>query len=274
MSVCAERRLVFLPADEILPNPVQPRRMFEPEALRELAESIAEHGILQPLTVRERRGRYELVAGERRLRAAKMAGLGQVPCILVDVSTEESSLLALVENLQRRDLDFMEEAEGIGRLIRIFGLSREEAAKKLGKSASAIANKLRILKLEPELLQELRASGLTERHARALLRLPDAQSRMEACRYIAERGLTVAATEAYVDRLLAEKRRAPRRSTFILKDVRVFLNSLDRSLELMQRGGIAASVRREDRPDELLLTISIPRRRNVEKPLTIHEKNV
>ena len=212
--------------------------------------------------MRERRGRYELVAGERRLRAAKMAGLQSVPCILVDVSTEESSLLALVENLQRRDLDFIEEAEGISRLTRIFGLSREEAAKKLGKSPSAIANKLRILKLPPELLEGLRRAGLTERHARALLRLPDRDSQMEAFDYIASRHLNVAAAESYIDRLLAEKQRSRRRATFILKDVRVFLNSLDRSLELMQRGGIAARVRREDTPDGLVLTISIPRSRN------------
>ena len=261
-ATAADRRLVYLPADEILPNPVQPRRCFDQEALRELADSIAEHGILQPLTVRERRGRYELVAGERRLRAAKMAGLESVPCILVDVSTEESSLLALVENLQRRDLDFIEEAEGISRLTRIFGLSREEAAKKLGKSPSAIANKLRILKLPQELLEGLRRAGLTERHARALLRLPDRDSQMEAFDYIASRHLNVAAAESYIDRLLAEKQRSRRRATFILKDVRVFLNSLDRSLELMQRGGIAARVRREDTPDGLVLTISIPRSRN------------
>ena len=261
-ATAADRRLVYLPADEILPNPVQPRRCFDQEALRELADSIAEHGILQPLTVRERRGRYELVAGERRLRAAKMAGLQSVPCILVDVSTEESSLLALVENLQRRDLDFIEEAEGISRLTRIFGLSREEAAKKLGKSPSAIANKLRILKLPQELLEGLRRAGLTERHARALLRLPDRDSQMEAFDYIASRHLNVAAAESYIDRLLAETQRSRRRATFILKDVRVFLNSLDRSLELMQRGGIAARVRREDTPDGLVLTISIPRSRN------------
>ena len=261
-ATAADRRLVYLPADEILPNPVQPRRCFDQEALRELADSIAEHGILQPLTVRERRGRYELVAGARRLRAAKMAGLQSVPCILVDVSTEESSLLALVENLQRRDLDFIEEAEGISRLTRIFGLSRDEAAKKLGKSPSAIANKLRILKLPQELLEGLRRAGLTERHARALLRLPDRDSQMEAFDYIASRHLNVAAAESYIDRLLAEKQRSRRRATFILKDVRVFLNSLDRSLELMQRGGIAARVRREDTPDGLVLTISIPRSRN------------
>ena len=180
----------------------------------------------------------------------------------MDVTTAESSLLALVVNLQRRDLDFIEEAEGISRLLRIFGLSREEAAQKLGKSPSAIANKLRILKLPQEVLEGLRREGLSERHGRALLRLPDRESQLEAFEMIVRRGLTVAATEAYIDRLLAEKQKSARRSKFILKDVRVFLNTLNRGLELMQRGGIAADVRREDREDELVLTISIPRRRS------------
>ena len=259
-ATAADRRLVYLPADEILPNPVQPRRCFDQEALRELADSIAEHGILQPLTVRERRGRYELVAGERRLRAAKMAGLQSVPCILVDVSTEESSLLALVENLQRRDLDFIEEAEGISRLTRIFGLSREEAAKKLGKSPSAIANKLRILKLPQELLEGLRRAGLTERHARALLRLraPDEQRR--ALEYIAAKGLNVAQTDEYIDSLLAPPASPPPRRALILKDVRVFLNSLSHSLDVMKRGGIEAGMKKRETDEELIVTISIPKK--------------
>ncbi|MGE4353699.1 MAG: ParB/RepB/Spo0J family partition protein [Oscillospiraceae bacterium] len=255
------RELLYLPVEEILPNPVQPRRYFSEEGLKELADSIAVHGILQPLTVRQRRGRYELIAGERRLRAAKMAGIQTVPCILVEVSTEESSLLALVENLQRRDLDFIEEAEGIARLIRIFGLSREDVAKKLGKSQSAIANKLRILKLPPEILEGLRKNSLSERHGRALLRLPDMESQLEVYNYVVKKGLTVSATEAYIDRLLAEKQKSAKRTLFILKDVRVFLNTVNRGLALMQKGGINAGLRREDKPDELILTISIPRKR-------------
>jgi ParB family chromosome partitioning protein len=253
------RELISLPVEEILPNPVQPRRNFEEAYLRELAESIAQHGVLQPLTVRSRRGRYELVAGERRLRAAKLAGLQTVPCIVVEVTTEQSGLLALVENLQRRDLDFVEEAEGIERLIRIFGLSREEAAKKLGKSPSAIANKLRLLRLPPEVLSGLRREGFSERHGRALLRLPDRESQLEAFDHICRHRLTVAAAESYIDKLLS-RRQSRRQTKFILKDVRVFLNTVERGLELMQRGGIGASLRREETPEELVLTISIPRR--------------
>ena len=163
--------ILYLRADELSPNPVQPRRRFDDEALAELSESIKTYGILNPLTVRLRGGKYELVAGERRLRAAKLAGLPEVPCILLDVNMEDASLIALVENLQRRDLDFIEEAAGINQLIRMFGMSQEEAARRIGKSQSAVANKLRLLKLPPDVLEALRENGLTERHGRALLRL-------------------------------------------------------------------------------------------------------
>ncbi len=253
------RELVYIPTGEILPNPVQPRRRFSSDALSELADSINEHGILQPLTIRLRRGRFELVAGERRLRAAKILGLENVPCILIDVTTEQSSLLALVENIQRHDLDFVEEAEGIARLIRVFGLSRDDVSKKLGKSQSAIANKLRILKLDPELLEAIRQSGLSERHARELLRLSDNASRLSAFEYIVRNSLTVSATERYIDRLLEAERAGRQRKLFILKDVRVFLNTINKGIDLMQKGGINAFVDRKDCENELILTIKIPK---------------
>ena len=257
--------IVWLPAEEISPNPVQPRSRFDDQALEELSQSIRSYGILNPLTVRCRGGKYELVAGERRLRAARLAGLTEVPCILLDVNMADASLIALVENLQRRDLDFIEEAVGLNRLIRMFGLSQEEAARRIGKSQSAVANKLRLLKLPRDVLEGLREHGLSERHGRALLRLngPDAQ-RM-ALMYIADNGLSVAAAEAYIEELLAgdapaqkTERPEPRRS-LILKDVRVFLNSLNRSLDLMKQGGIDAGLRREETEDALILTISIPK---------------
>ena len=164
-------RVLFLPLSEISPNPNQPRRNFSQEGLVELAASIQEHGVLQPLSVRRTAGGYELIAGERRLRASRLAGLKEVPCILLGVDEEASSLLALVENLQRRDLDFLEEANALSVLIHTYHLSQEEAARRIGKSQSAVANKLRLLRLAPEVLTLLRDSGCTERHARALLRL-------------------------------------------------------------------------------------------------------
>ena len=193
--------IVYLRTDELTPNPVQPRKRFDDESLEELSGSIKSYGILNPLTVRLRCGKYELVAGERRLRAAKLAGLEEVPCILIDVNMEDASLIALVENLQRRDLDFIEEALGISQLIRMFGMSQEEAARRIGKSQSAVANKLRLLKLPSDVLESLRQNGLTERHGRALLRLPNPVAQRAALEYIVDNGLTVAATDAYIDAL-------------------------------------------------------------------------
>ena len=263
-------RVIYLKPDELAPNPVQPRKRFDEESLSELCESIKSYGILNPLTVRARNGGYELVAGERRLRAAKLAGLTEVPCILLDIDIQDSNLIALIENLQRRDLDFIEEAAGLYQLIRIFGLSQEEAARRIGKSQSAVANKLRLLKLPEDILEALRENGLTERHGRALLRLSTPQKQRAALEYILENDLTVAATDAYVDALLQspapepeeEKEQAQPKRNFILKDVRVFLNTLSRSLDMMKQGGIDAGMRREETEDSLILTISIPKNKN------------
>ena len=260
--------IVYLRTGDIYPNPVQPRKQFDSGALEELSLSIKNYGILNPLTVRCRGGRYELVAGERRLRAAKLAGLDEVPCIMLDVNMEDASLIALIENLQRRDLDFIEEATGISQLIRMFGMSQEEAARRLGKSQSAVANKLRLLRLPSDVLDALRANGLTERHGRALLRLPDANAQRAALQYIIDNGLTVAATDEYIELLLtepAEERQdaAEPKRTFVLKDVRIFLNSLSKSLDLMKQGGIDAGMKREETEDSLILTISIPKNKAV-----------
>lgn len=256
--------IVWLPVEDIKPCPLQPRKQFDEAALYELSQSIKCYGILNPLTVRCRNGGYELVAGERRLRAAKLAGLKEIPCILIDVNMEDAGLIALIENLQRRDLDFVEEAQGLSRLIRMFGLSQEEAARRIGKSQSAVANKLRLLKLPEDVLENLRVYGLSERHGRALLRLPEAAAQKMALEYIRANGLNVAATEEYIESLLREPEdtsRSEGRRTLILKDVRIFLNSLNHSLELMKQGGIAAGVKRQETEDSLILTISIPKSR-------------
>ena len=258
--------IIYLRPDELQPNPVQPRKSFDDEALKELSESIRTYGILNPLTVRLRQGRYELVAGERRLRAAKLAGLRELPCILLEINMEDAGLIALVENLQRKDLDFVEEAEGLSRLIRMFGLSQEEAARRIGKSQSAVANKLRLLRLGDEMLQTLRENELSERHGRALLRLP-AELRQQALEHIIEKGLTVAATDEYIELLLtqpqepSEEEKPQAKRSFILKDVRVFLNTLSRSIDLMKQGGIAAGMQRQETEDALIVTISIPKAR-------------
>ncbi|MGI6026353.1 MAG: ParB/RepB/Spo0J family partition protein [Candidatus Scatomorpha sp.] len=255
--------IVQVPVNEIDPNPNQPRRVFDGESLAALAESIKQYGVLSPISVRLHYGRYELIAGERRLRAARLAGLTRVPCLVLDVDMEESGLLAMVENLQREDLDFVEEARGISNLIRMFDMSQEEAARRLGLSQSAVANKLRLLKLPPDILAALRDKGLTERHGRALLRLGTPEEQRAALAAICDQGLNVAQTDAYIDALLTAKKaeeKPARRRAFILKDVRVFLNTLTHSLDLMKQGGIAAGMKKQETEDELIVTISIPKK--------------
>ena len=255
------QQVLYLSTDALRPNPNQPRRNFDESALRELSESIRRYGILQPLTVRRAAEGYELIAGERRLRAARLAGVREVPCLLARSSAEESALLALSENLQRSDLHYLEEAAAIARLIATYGLSQEQAAEKLGKSQSAVANKLRLLRLSPECARILRENGLSERHARALLRLADEEDRLAALRMIAARGYNVAQSEGYIEQLLKDKQKTPpaRLPTYIIKDVRIFLNTIRRSVDVMQRAGVRADVQREDTEEGILLTIRIPR---------------
>ncbi len=268
-SLLDSRKIVTLPVGAIKPNPHQPRRQFDPEDLRELGESIRLYGILQPLTVRKTGPTtFELVAGERRLRAAVLAGMESVPCLLLNVDGEQSGLLALVENLQRKDLDFIEEAEGLRNLIRTYGMSQEEAARCVSKSQSAIANKLRILKLPPELLEKLRSAGCTERHARALLRLETPEAQWAALEAVIAGDLTVAKTEEYVEGLLRrseeeQKRKKRKAPVVVLKDVRIFLNTVTRGLSMMNRRGVRAVCERSDTESELVLTIRIPRREGV-----------
>ena len=255
-------RVQFLPISAIAPNPAQPRKYFAQDGLEELAASIAEHGVLQPLSVRRVGCGYELVSGERRLRASKLAGLEEVPCILVSVDGQESSLLALVENLQRRDLDFVEEAAALSSLIQTYHLSQEEAAKRIGKSQSSVANKLRLLRLPAGALAVLREHGCTERHARALLKLEDPAAQEEAARHVAEEGLTVARTEQYVEELLQPAqpdKPARKKPSFIIKDVRLFLNSVTRGLSMMKSAGVKANCKRQETDEAILLTITIPK---------------
>ena len=255
-------RVQYIPLGRIRPNPQQPRRSFDEEGLAELAASIRSCGILQPLTVRRAREGYELVAGERRLRAARIAGLREVPCLVAQVGEEDSALLALMENLQRRDLDCWEEAQAIARLISRYGLSQEEAARRLGRAQPTVANKLRLLRLPEDVRALLRENGLTERHARALLRLQDPEVQRRAAGDMVRRGMNVAQAEAYVEKLLQSAQVTPPRgrSTYIIKDVRLFLNSVDRGLHLMRQAGVDAGWNRQDKDREILLTIRIPKR--------------
>ena len=247
-------RVMFLPARAIRPNPAQPRKVFREEALSELADSIRQHGILQPLSVRRTGTGYELIAGERRLRAAQMANLNEIPCIVMNMDDRESSLAAMVENLQRQDLDFVEEARGISRLMGDWSMSQEQVARMLGKSQSAIANKLRLLRHSDAVLNALRDNGLTERHGRALLKLRQEETKLAAIEEIIRRGMSVAMTEKYIQELLEGQQKNPRPV-----NVGTFLNSLSQSLAKIQLSGISAVSERRETEDKIVLTITIPK---------------
>jgi len=265
-SMYESGRVRQIPIVSILPNPRQPRAIFEEAPLRELAASIKCHGILQPLTVRRlgTRAGFELISGERRLRAARLAGLAEVPCIIVGATEQQSSVLALVENIQRRDLDFIEQARGMRELAAEYGMTQDEIARTLGKSQSAVANKLRILKHPPEVLELIREGSLTERHARALLRLEGEDARISAAKTVVRRRLNVAETEELVERLLTpaetEDENAPRRRTYVIKDVRLFMNTVRHAVSVMRQAGVDADMgEREEEDGAILLTIRIPK---------------
>ena len=249
-------RVVFLPARAIVPNPAQPRKIFREESLRELSQSIEIHGILQPLSVRRVGLSYELIAGERRLRAARMAGLTEIPCIIMNMDDRESGMTALVENLQRQDLDFIEEARGISLLMTQWGFSQEQAARVMGKSQSAIANKLRILKHSPQVLDALREGNLTERHARALLKLTTEQDKLLAIAKICREKMGVAQTERYIETLLAVPEK-PRKTA----DVGSFLKNITTALAKIQLSGVPAVSERRETDSQIVMTITIPKQR-------------
>ena len=250
-------RVVFLPPKGIRSNPGQPRQVFDEKGLSELADSIRQHGILQPLSVRRVGTGYELVAGERRLRAALLAGLAEVPCIVMQMDDQESGLAALVENLQRQDLDFIEEASSISRLMELGNMSQDQAARLLGKSQSAVANKLRLLRHSPAVLEALRREKLTERHARALLKLPEDKIKLDAIAQISRQSMSVAQAEKYIDSLLRRKPEPAGRA-----NISSFLNSLSLSLSRMQSCGISAVSERRETESQIVLTITIPKEKS------------
>lgn len=258
-----EQRVLWLAPEEIRPNPAQPRRTFSQEELEGLAASIRTHGVLQPLTVRWTEGGWELVAGERRLRAAVLAEQSRVPCLERTADDQSSAALALVENLQRQDLHYLEEAEAIAAFLRRSGLTQEAAAEHLGMSPSALANKLRLLRLSPACRAAVTEGGLTERHARCLLRLADEEERLAAARHFVSAGLNVAHAERYVDRRLEVLQSTPPagRRAYIIKDVRLFLNSVDRGVRLIRDAGVDARTERQETEEDIILTIRIPKRR-------------
>ena len=257
-------KIYFLPIDQIHPSPFQARRTFEEQELAGLAQSIRENGLLQPISVRKAAEGYELVAGERRLRACQLAKMTTIPAILCSYADDRTAALGLLENIQRADLNPFEQAQGLRDVMVLWDCTQAEAAKRLGMAQPTFANKLRLLQLTADQRQFVLDNNLTERHARALLKLPDEAERLRVIGLIAQGEWTVAKTEQYIDSLLAP--RTPQRRElggFVLRDVRLFLNSLDRSLSLMRSAGVDAACGRQDTEDEILLTIRIPKARRV-----------
>ena len=253
-------KLTKLPVSKIQPNPSQPRKLFREEELRSLAQSIQENGLLQPVTVRKEGGVYFLVAGERRLRACKIAGRREIPAIVTDCPPEDSAVLALLENLQRRDLHIFEQANALINLLREWQITQEEAARRLGMSQSALANKIRLLKLSPEEQAEILEHDLTERHARALLRIDDMSLRQKVLRAVVEKKLNVAQTEELINLTLQRKEPRKRaRRTFVAKDIRLFINTIDHAVDAMKTAGIEAQAEKRETAEYIECTVRIPK---------------
>ena len=257
-----ENKILEIPIIKIRPNKSQPRKQFDESDLTSLSRSITENGILQPLTVRRVTAtEFELVSGERRLRAAALAGLVRVPCIVVKCSDKESAVYALLENLQRADLGIFEEARGISRLIRRYGLTQEQAAEKLGKTQSTIANKLRLLRLSFEEQEWIESAGLSERHARALLKLSNEMQRREVLSQVINDGLNVSQTETLVNQILQSipKPSAKGKSKAVIKDIRIFVNTISKAVDTMRLAGIDAQTHKSDNDTYIEYTIRIPK---------------
>lgn len=253
---------------DIVPNPFQPRKIFNHDSLQELAASIQEYGIIQPLIVRVIANGFELVAGERRLRASKLAGLQQVPVIVKEFTDKEMAELAMIENLQREDLHFLEEAEGFQHLITNFSFTQEELAKRMGKNQSTIANKLRLLKLAPEVRAVVAAEKLTERHARSLLKIDEPKLQMEVLELIQEKGLNVRETEELIEEFLEdiakqiEEKSKPKRSVVkVIRDVRIFINTINTVVGEMKKTGLKIKVKQEQDDEFIHINLRIPKKR-------------
>lgn len=252
-------QVVQVNVNQIVPNRSQPRKSFDQEELQQLANSIRENGILQPIIVRQNENQQiELVSGERRLRASKLVGLEHVPCIFIDIHEQKAAVFALLENMQRSDLNFFEEAEGIERLMNEFGFTQEMCAVKLGKAQSTLSNKMRLLRINPEMRKTILENNLTERHARAILKLPTDAEREIALVNIVQDKLNVSMTEKLVAKMLNQFKKG-KQPVRVVKDVRIFLNTLNNAVEIMRKSGIQADTYKTVKDDYIEYTVKIPK---------------
>ena len=259
--------IVSIPLSQIMPNPFQPRKTFSAEGLQELCASIREFGVIQPLIVRKTDSGYELIAGERRLRASGLAGRDDVPCVLRDASDKEMAEIALIENLQREDLHYFEEALGYEKLLRQFNLTQEVLAERVGKTQSSIANKLRLLKLPPEMREYIFEEKLTERHSRALLKVDDSERQWQLLKFVAENKLNVRETESLIEAQFQNEpipeQKVVRRPQMlkIVKDVRIFINTVGELVKKKKKTGLDVRLTQEQDDEFVTITMVVPKRR-------------
>ena len=264
-------KVVNIPLGLIRPNPNQPRKNFDAVGLEELSLSIVQNGVLQPITVRAVRNFYEIIAGERRFRASKLAGLEKIPAIVVQADENKSALIALLENLQREDLSFFEIAEGYQRLIHDQGITQEELAKKLGKSQSTVANKLRLLRFSPRVQDLIADYSLTERHARALLHLTSEELQCTAAKTIYEQQLNVKQTEDLVrDMLNAQPQKTRKLKISAYHDMRMFTNTIKQAIGIMRENGVQADMHEKnfDWGTEYIIKV----KKNSHQPLKLNKQ--
>jgi ParB family chromosome partitioning protein len=266
--------------DLLSPNPFQPRKAFDQDQLNELSHSISQKGVLQPIIVRQASDdSFEIIAGERRWRAARLAGLSSIPAIVRNCLDNELAELALIENLQREDLSYFEEADGYDRLIREFNLTQQEVAKRVGKHQSTIANKLRVLRVDPALKEQIMTGVISERHVRALLKLKTTEDQLAVLKEIYNSELNVKDTEQLIDNYIEglvkfgndiidideaetgedQTESKGQRITWVYSDMRIPINTIKSAVTSIQNSGVPVSFNQEMTDDEIKLTITMPR---------------
>jgi len=257
-----------IPVNSVVFSPFQVRRGFEEDDLRDLAQSIKELGVLQPVLVRPFNKGFELIAGERRVRACKMLGLQNIPAVVRSMDDNEVALVGLVENLQRQDLSPIEEAEGYRRLIDEFGLTQEAVAQRVGRSQPTIANKLRLLRLPEEIREAISREIITERHARALLSMKADDHRNKAFKTIVEKGLNVQQAEAFIDEVAASldgRKPVTRRRIHVVRDIRIFLNTFRQAVKTLKRAGLDAVLEESEEGGVIRVVVTISKAKHSDK---------
>lgn len=265
MNLSIDREIKKIPISVIKPNPYQPRKQFDPKALEELSQSIKTYGIIQPINVRKiDEDNYELIAGERRLRASKLADMKEIPAIVVEYRDKDSAVIAMMENLQREDLNFIEEAYGYNSLILEHGFTQKEVAEKIGKSQSTIANKLRVLKLPVDIQETLIQENLTERHGRVLLKLPNDDLKREVLSKVVKNGLNVRKTEELIEKLLTDIEDNDEKGNQNIKsliNIRIYLNTIKNAYSAIKDTGIDAEYEEVDKGDYVEVRVKIPKKK-------------